>query len=390
MGKYSEDLFSELFDGLDNLSVPTSVRSKSKVRFDMPNEPESQESFGDPLDNLTHPELLDAVRSRDAKIQQQQQQIEALRLELRDALKSRDAEIQQQHQQIETLGMQLQILTRKQSAPLNSAPVVTTETTTTLTPTWSRPVIALPQLVSSMATTISVAPVPDHRPVVPKPDKMTEKPRHQCVESRRTRVPPGFAPLPVRVNYITHTTSAPKPCVTKSATKIARPQPREVIRGDHFSSLPENRAPPFDRHCSHCWRSGHTSVSCFRRLNRCLRCGSGDHRIARCPQPASQARRRKYPHVNHRGQRSPGYLGKQRPEHQGQRRSEYGNRHRPSRSYGNLSGRYVNNSMSERNSQRSNSEMCCQPLKRNRGTLTSVSSRNSLGLLPAKRKPLNP
>ena len=74
-------------------------------------------------------------------------------------------------------------------------------------------------------------------------------------------------------------------------------KPQNLERFNTGKSNTENRAksasPKFLRSpgqikCNWCKRPGHKYDYCRRRLNQCLRCGSDEHHVARCPEPCQR------------------------------------------------------------------------------------------------------
>ena len=76
-----------------------------------------------------------------------------------------------------------------------------------------------------------------------------------------------------------HPWVSPVPHVSLSVQQMPRKE-KNVARKPSKSRSPSQKL----GYCTWCKKPGHHYDHCRRRLNQCLRCGSGDHRIAQCPQ----------------------------------------------------------------------------------------------------------
>ena len=81
----------------------------------------------------------------------------------------------------------------------------------------------------------------------------------------------------------------------RSPVKTQRESGRRSSSGEKKASPRNWSTSPGSQLCKFCKRGGHNWDSCWRRLDKCLRCGSDNHRIAHCPSASLRTPRRYSP-----------------------------------------------------------------------------------------------
>ncbi|CAA0808138.1 Unknown protein [Striga hermonthica] len=74
--------------------------------------------------------------------------------------------------------------------------------------------------------------------------------------------------------------------------------PQKFQKPNESKNTPTRKKPSVKNpppHCSHCSKVGHTSNDCWRKLGKCLRCGSSQHQIKDCPKSGAPADNRTAP-----------------------------------------------------------------------------------------------